>query len=1342
MNQVDGLEFNFSSGNSIPEMERVSKAFKNLITDENQLAVSNERLANSMHTSVGAAQQMGRLTSGIPAKALSEQFIKAANAAGAAANASGKMFKQINFGVAAAFKQNQALIAKTKQDLASGSNFPTQIIEKQVKQIRQIATAFQEGTLEAIKMNQAMARGSVLPTQNIEKQVKQIHQVTTAFQDGTREAIKMNQSMARGSNLPTQIIEKQVKQIRQVTTAFQDGTREAIKMNQAMSRGSVLPTQTGTRGLRQVRQIDPSIDQQLAGVRLRGSALPQIRAVTVATNAASHAADRLGFTWRTAIRIFESFVIYRGIYAIGNTLRMATESAIDFEIKLSQIRTISQHSQLSFNQWGDAVRRLSDEFGNPIMDVAAATYEVISNQIGEGAKAIEFMTEAQKLSLVTFASAKDSINALSGIMNAYGLGTEYTETISAKLFKTVDLGRISMADLGNSLGDVSSISALLNINIDELLSAISAITIRSVTPAHSMTQLRNIFSQLLKPSKDMEKTLKALGYNSAEAMFKVEGLESALGKLVSQKPDMEGLADIFRNIRGFAGAAILTKDVKTFTGDIAEMKQAVNDYLRATSIAMESNGKNVQIEVNRIKNYLITQFGQDILKFAVTVTKSFGGLDNIFKTFAQNIYSILIPALIALMATLTKLTPIMAANPIAAIAIGATTAIIALKTYYDMEQNLINSNAERQMAAWDEVTKRRLNNSKIVFDNAVKASFEESRVSLRAVAQLNAGLDAIKNKALENAILIKDFVEHAMQEAMDRMRDMVTDLNSKVTTAQTALKKVIEAQRDFQHSKEERLFQDSLVGQSPSKQIEIYRDEINRLVELGRKSTNISDADEYFKKALDHAAKIDDITKQYGRDITKIEKEKAKLQKEYEREDTKLRKKQESHSTKKNIIDKGAIKEQRENLKIAHEAKMAELETSKITAGGIKLTPEQVTKGTNKILYEQERKQAELRGRATVDAFTAEMDAAIADWKRQQITDVQRRLDDQKVKDIFKIKDTDKMTEEYNKLLKLQEEEISAYILSNGYLDEKQVANDKIVQSLREQLQLNKDALKAEQDLRSVAKTNEPIEKQIKDITAQYEEQKRLKSLKEEEIVALQRKLKQDEVNREAARESAKGRILASEVWNQDQSGEEKIIQEEAASRGFTIADPEEIKRRIAKAEKEAAQMKEEITKLLGELPTEIKDIIVANEKVKTNTEHFATAISEVERVTLLLGTQLDLLNNKLNKINAAQGLNIGPLKADGTFAFGGMPTSGTDSILAMLSPGEYVVNAKAAKQYYSQLVAMNSGIPAFSRGGPVTNISGDFNISLQPSGNTSVDVQEIGRLLRREIRRGTVSLS
>jgi hypothetical protein len=92
----------------------------------------------------------------------------------------------------------------------------------------------------------------------------------------------------------------------------------------------------------------------------------------------------------------------------------------------------------------------------------------------------------------------------------------------------------------------------------------------------------------------------------------------------------------------------------------------------------------------------------------------------------------------------------------------------------------------------------------------------------------------------------------------------------------------------------------------------------------------------------------------------------------------------------------------------------------------------------------------------------------------------------------------------------------------------------------------------------------------------------------------------------------------------------------------------------------------------------------------------------------------------------------------------GGFAAKGTDTVPAMLTPGEFVVNAKSSRKFYSQLVAMNAGIKPIYRaeGGDVTNNSiGDINVSVNGGPSTKQTARDIASSLRREMRRNTLSL-
>jgi hypothetical protein len=88
------------------------------------------------------------------------------------------------------------------------------------------------------------------------------------------------------------------------------------------------------------------------------------------------------------------------------------------------------------------------------------------------------------------------------------------------------------------------------------------------------------------------------------------------------------------------------------------------------------------------------------------------------------------------------------------------------------------------------------------------------------------------------------------------------------------------------------------------------------------------------------------------------------------------------------------------------------------------------------------------------------------------------------------------------------------------------------------------------------------------------------------------------------------------------------------------------------------------------------------------------------------------------------------------------MGGQGQDTIPAMLSPGEFVINADSSKKFFSELNAINSGgQPVYrEQGGSITNV-GDVNVTVNGGDSSQQTVREIGHALRRELRRGTIKL-
>jgi hypothetical protein len=82
----------------------------------------------------------------------------------------------------------------------------------------------------------------------------------------------------------------------------------------------------------------------------------------------------------------------------------------------------------------------------------------------------------------------------------------------------------------------------------------------------------------------------------------------------------------------------------------------------------------------------------------------------------------------------------------------------------------------------------------------------------------------------------------------------------------------------------------------------------------------------------------------------------------------------------------------------------------------------------------------------------------------------------------------------------------------------------------------------------------------------------------------------------------------------------------------------------------------------------------------------------------------------------------------------GRIPSRGTDTVPTMLTPGEFVINARSARRFFPELQAINSGQrPVFRRaGGAVSNSTqiGDVVINVQGGGSPQATAKQINREL------------
>ena len=363
----------------------------------------------------------------------------------------------------------------------------------------------------------------------------------------------------------------------------------------------------------------------------------------VAANGLSKAIGGLG-------RLIGISLLIGGAFRLVTMLTDATQAAGELSIKIAELETITKTAAFTTEQWADGLRVLSSEFGLEALDQAEAAYQVLSNQIrnaaGEvinGAEALKFLDAANKLAVTGVTDTTNATNLLTAALNSFRLPAEDAEIVSAKLFKTVELGRLRIEELSQSFGRVAVPAKLLGINLDSLLGALAQTTIQGVKFNEASTLIRNVILKLIRPTDQMKKIFSQLGVSTGEALIQSRGFVGALGAIEQAAGGTTTeLGKAFGRVRAITGALI-------FSGEGAEEAAAkikeIGDVTLAafgkdTQRVIESTGQQLKIAAQEAKNFFEEFVGTPVLQSIAKWIKEAGGMTKIIKGILADLKSV------------------------------------------------------------------------------------------------------------------------------------------------------------------------------------------------------------------------------------------------------------------------------------------------------------------------------------------------------------------------------------------------------------------------------------------------------------------------------------------------------------------------------------------------------------------------------------------------------------------------------------------------------------------------------------------------------------------------------
>jgi TP901 family phage tail tape measure protein len=336
---------------------------------------------------------------------------------------------------------------------------------------------------------------------------------------------------------------------------------------------------------------------------------------------------------------FSASVTTIGRKMLAASLIMATPFAFgvkvfaDFEEQMANVSTMLDQPEKHMERLTRGVRKMSIHFGEGTGTLAKGLYDILSASI-PAEKALSVLAVSAKAAKAGVTDTGIAADAITTILNAYGLSADKAADVSDFLFSVVRRGKTTFAELAPSIGLVATTAASAGVGMDEFGAAIATMTRRGIKTENAITALNAIIATFLKPTDDAAKYAKRLGFELSSATIKSIGLKGVFEKIAKLPPD--AISRIFPNKRAIRGVLPALQSMEGFNDDIKIMKNRAG----AADKAYAKMAKTLSMTLARLKQAgiaILSVVGEALSKPVAKLSKMMIGMaKNLNKWIKKN----------------------------------------------------------------------------------------------------------------------------------------------------------------------------------------------------------------------------------------------------------------------------------------------------------------------------------------------------------------------------------------------------------------------------------------------------------------------------------------------------------------------------------------------------------------------------------------------------------------------------------------------------------------------------------------------------------------------------------
>ena len=316
------------------------------------------------------------------------------------------------------------------------------------------------------------------------------------------------------------------------------------------------------------------------------------------------------------------------ILAVGAA---AVYAETQFEAAIAKIQALSGVSKEQAQRWADAIIKLGPEIGKAPTELAQGMFYV-ANEFKDGAKAMDILTSAGKMSAIGMGRTAEIAKALVYILHDYE-GSNLTAARSSEvLVAATRVGNFDVEKLAGNLGKLLPVASHMRVPFEQVAGAIAVMTREGASVAQASTGITRLFASLEHPAAGVQKALDKVHLSAAGLRFEMQ--HDLLAALVhvqqATKGSDEAFSKIFPNLLSFKGVlAILGSDLK-------DSRKQFNEVAKSGCSMAKAFGVTSQTELFQFQKALAAleaagiRLGASLAPEATMVANAISGLATAF----------------------------------------------------------------------------------------------------------------------------------------------------------------------------------------------------------------------------------------------------------------------------------------------------------------------------------------------------------------------------------------------------------------------------------------------------------------------------------------------------------------------------------------------------------------------------------------------------------------------------------------------------------------------------------------------------------------------------------------